>query len=145
MNQNLQKIQEYVATLPNADAYKNLSKEDFASKVQEDIYPDIDKDTFFNKLGITKPDAQTKETEFEEYSMQADPLDESGEYARLTRGRISADTLSQIQPRTKDLGKEAYEKAIKEEKSKTVSALADNKEWIKNAKIIWNQENPGGS
>jgi len=76
-------------------------------------------------------------------AMEADPLDESGEYARLTRGRISADTLSQIQPRTKDLGKEAYEKAVKEEESKTVSALADNKEWIKNAKIIWEQENPG--
>jgi len=137
MNENLQKIQEYVATLPNADAYKNLSEEDFASKVQEDIYPDMDKDTFFNKLGITK------DTKFEEYSTQADPLDESGEYAQLTRGRISADTLSKVQPRTKDLGKEVYEKAIEEEEAKTVSALAKDEEWNKNANIIWNQENPG--
>ena len=56
------------------------------------------------------------------------------------RGRISSDVLKKIQPRTRDLGKEVYEKAIKDRESQTVSALATDKDWIKNAKIIWNQE-----
>ena len=58
------------------------------------------------------------------------------------RGRISSDVLKKVQPRTKDLGKEVYEKAIKDRESQAVSALATDKDWNKNAKIIWEQENP---
>ena len=53
------------------------------------------------------------------------------------RGRISSDVLKKVQPRTRDLGKEVYEKAIEDRESQDVSALATNKDWNKNAKIIW--------
>ena len=33
-------------------------------------------------------------------------------------------------------------KAIKDRESQTVSALAADKDWNKNAEIIWDQENP---
>ena len=58
------------------------------------------------------------------------------------RGRISSDVLKKVQPRTRDLGKEVYEKAIEDRESQAVSALATDKDWNKNAKIIWDQENP---
>lgn len=104
----------------------------------------INNDPLLDEIFGTPPEEeQEDDKQQEDFDLVADPLDESGEYARLTRGRISADTLSKVQPRTKDLGKEVYEKAIEEEEAKNVSALAKDEEWNKNAKIVWNQENPG--
>jgi len=138
MSTDINTILENLTSVPPLDNSQEKQK-DFtdANTILENLtsVPPLD-----NSVDTPLEEPEEKQ---EDFSLVADPLDESGEYARLTRGRISADTLSKVQPRTKDLGKEAYEKAIKEEESKTVSALADNKEWIKNAKIIWEQENPG--